>query len=82
MAFSISVKQGRESCSMDDRCPEGMVCSDFRCECEEGTMTPDRKVCLKNNEKLLGQTCTPSSDICYQVTGRFRSKYHLLTFFK
>ncbi len=65
----LTVKLGQESCSKADRCPEGMSCLSGVCACVMGTMTNDRKFCLKNDEKLLGEYCTPSIDKCYQLSG-------------
>ena len=67
----ISVKLGLESCSKGDRCPDAMVCQSGVCACEMGTMTDDRKFCLKSDEKLLGSYCTPSADECFQLSGTY-----------
>ena len=67
----ISVKLGLESCSKGDRCPDAMVCQSGVCACEMGTMTDDRKFCLKSDEKLLGSYCTPSVDECFQLSGNY-----------
>ncbi len=67
----ITVKLGQESCSKADRCPEGMVCQSGVCACQMGTMTDDRKFCLKSNEKLLGSYCTPSVNTCFQLSGNW-----------
>ena len=64
------MKHGLERCTEDDRCPEGMACQSGVCACEMGTMTNDRKFCLKSNEKLLGDYCNPAIDTCYQLSGR------------
>ena len=64
------MKHGLERCTEYDRCPEGMVCQSGMCDCEMGTMTDDRKFCLKSDEKLLGDYCNPEIDTCYQLSGR------------
>ncbi len=65
------MKRGLERCTQNDRCPEGMECQSGVCACEMGTMTDDRKFCLKSDEKLLGDYCNPAiPDTCFQLSGR------------
>ncbi len=66
----LTVKHGLEKCTTGDRCPEGMECQSGVCACVMGSMTDDRKFCLKSDEKLLGDYCNPAIDTCYQLSGR------------
>ena len=63
----FAVKFGNEECTATDKCPSGMTCKYGRCLCTgDGIMTLDRRSCLKPEHKLLGDSCSPGIDTCYQ----------------
>ena len=68
----FSVRYGDEECIEGDRCWEGMSCRNGFCRCNQGIMTSDKTFCLRERERLLGQQCTVSHDICYQRAGLYK----------
>jgi len=66
-------RYGGDSCNVSEHetCPEGMFCSLAGiCECHVGQMTSDRLFCLRYHQKLVGTSCTPHIDTCYQRAGQ------------
>jgi len=78
MVLYCSARYGGDSCnaSEPETCPEGMFCSAAGaglCECRVGRMTSDRLFCLRYHQKLVGSSCTPHMDTCYQRAGECQS---------
>lgn len=55
---------GMEACTSDDMCIEGMICKKEICQCANGRMTSDRLHCLRHNQRLLGDRCSPADNKC------------------
>ncbi len=64
-----AVKLGGDRCSETDICSTNMACISQKCLCTQGELTPDRRHCKRPNDKLLGESCHPSWDTCFQISG-------------
>lgn len=62
----LTARHGGEACNASEICPDGMTCREGVCICNIGKLTPDGYRCLLSTEKLLGQQCNPSTDVCLQ----------------
>jgi len=74
LACMLPARYGGDACNISESetCPEGMVCSRAGiCECQVGQMTSDRRFCLRYRQKLVGSSCTPLIDTCYQRAGQY-----------